>query len=152
MIKITEVSKPRREPTKKELRNGATKWKLSHLPADADRDAFTKFITPLAKIKAGTLDPWEGLSTAQVQEIVDETYGPGAWAFLCGRQRCGVVWSVLYLLFQPALHLLTEHRLHIAFKAGEMLLRQRQLILLRLVLRKRTHSLQLKLQQLWRFI
>src|SRR6266511_3720168 len=38
------------EPTKKELCNGANKWKLSHLPADTDCDAFTKYITPL--------DPW----------------------------------------------------------------------------------------------
>jgi hypothetical protein len=91
MIKITEASKPRREPTKKELRNGANKWKLSHLPADADRDAFTKYVTPLAKIKAGTLDPWEGLSTAQVQEIVDHTYGPRRFSVDDNDVWCGLV-------------------------------------------------------------
>ena len=91
MIKITELSKPHHEPTKKELCNGANKWKLSHLPADTDCDAFTKYITPLAKIKAGTLDPWEGLSTAQVQEIVDNIYGPGHFSVDNNDVWCGVV-------------------------------------------------------------
>jgi hypothetical protein len=91
MINIKEVSKPRREQTKKELRNGANKWKLSHLPADADRDAFTKYVTPLAKIKAGMLDPWEGLSTAQVQRIVDDIYGPGHFSVDDDDVWCGLV-------------------------------------------------------------
>jgi hypothetical protein len=91
MIKITEPTKPSRELTKKELRNGANKWKLSHLPSDADQDAFTKYVTPLAKIKAGTLDPWEGLSTAQIQEIVDDVYGPGRFPVEDNDVWCGLV-------------------------------------------------------------
>lgn len=75
MIRITEGPKPSREPTKKELRGGSNKWQLKHLPEGADPDAFTSMVAPLAKIKAGTLDPWANLSVPQIQGIVDDVYG-----------------------------------------------------------------------------
>lgn len=91
MIRITESTKPSREPTKKELRGGANKWQLKHLPEGADSDAFTLLVTPLAKIKAGTLDPWASLTTMHIQDIVDDVYGPGRFKVEDDDVWCGLV-------------------------------------------------------------
>ena len=61
--------------TKKAQRGGALKWTLNHLPYGTS-SAFTELLVPLAKIKAGTLDAWEGLSPQHIQHLVDVTY-PG---------------------------------------------------------------------------
>lgn len=63
------------QSTKKAQRGGASKWTLNHLPSGTSA-AFTESLVPLAKIKAGTLDAWEGLSPQQIQHLVDVTY-PG---------------------------------------------------------------------------
>lgn len=63
------------QSTKKAQRGGASKWTLNHLPAGTSA-AFTESLVPLAKVKAGTLDAWEGLSLQQIQDLVDVTY-PG---------------------------------------------------------------------------
>jgi hypothetical protein len=91
MIRITEGPKPSREPTKKQLRGGANKWQLKHLPEGADPDAFTSMVTPLAKIKAGTLEPWASLSVVQIQEIVEDVYGPGRFTVEDEDMWCGLV-------------------------------------------------------------
>jgi hypothetical protein len=61
------------QSTKKAQRGGASKWTLSHLPSGTSA-AFTESLVPLAKIKVGTLDAWEGLSLQQIQHLVDATY------------------------------------------------------------------------------
>jgi hypothetical protein len=61
--------------TKKAQRGGALKWTLNHLPVGTST-AFTESLVPLAKIKAGSLDAWEGLTPQQIQQLVDVTY-PG---------------------------------------------------------------------------
>ena len=63
------------QSTKKAQRGGALKWTLNHLPYGTS-SAFTELLVPLAKIKAGTLDAWEGLSPQHIQHLVDVTY-PG---------------------------------------------------------------------------
>jgi hypothetical protein len=61
---------------------------------------------PLAKIKAGTLDDWEGLSSQQIQHLVDVTY-PGeeyiiedddVWS---GLVRFTILLVLLLTLFHP---------------------------------------------------
>ncbi|KAM6496627.1 hypothetical protein JOM56_007100 [Amanita muscaria] len=75
MIKIEEIDviQPK---TLKESRGGADKWTEHHLPSDAKAD-FKDMVVPLAKKRAGNLEPWATLSTKDVQEIVDEVYGAG---------------------------------------------------------------------------
>ncbi|KAM6489963.1 hypothetical protein JOM56_014542 [Amanita muscaria] len=75
MIKIEEINviQPK---TLKESRGGADKWTEHHLPSDAKAD-FKDVVVPLAKKRAGNLEPWATLSTKDVQEIVDEVYGAG---------------------------------------------------------------------------
>jgi hypothetical protein len=63
------------QSTKKAQRGGASKWTLNHLPFGTST-AFTEVLVPLAKIKAGTLDAWEGLSPQQIQYLIDVAY-PG---------------------------------------------------------------------------
>jgi hypothetical protein len=63
------------QSTKKAQRGGAPKWTLNHLPFGTST-AFTESLVPLAKIKAGTLDAWEGLSPQLLQPLVDVIY-PG---------------------------------------------------------------------------
>ena len=63
------------QSTKKAQHGGASKWTLNHLPSGTSA-AFTESLVPLVKIKAGTLDAWEGLSPQQIQHLVDVTY-PG---------------------------------------------------------------------------
>ena len=38
---------------------------------------FTEKVAPLARKKAGTLDPWSNLNVDKVQTIVDHVYGTG---------------------------------------------------------------------------
>jgi hypothetical protein len=119
MIHITEGSKPSHEPTKKELQGGTTKWNLKHLPKGADSDAFTTMVTPFVKIKAGTLEPWATLSSAQIQEIIDNVYGPEHFTVeeddvWCGLVSIGDSYSILILLSR------SFGRLPIAFKIGAM--------------------------------
>jgi hypothetical protein len=61
--------------TKKAQCGGASKWTLNHLPSGTSA-VFTEFLVPAAKIMAGTLDAWEGLSTQRIQNLVDVIY-PG---------------------------------------------------------------------------
>ncbi|KDR68743.1 hypothetical protein GALMADRAFT_1026983 [Galerina marginata CBS 339.88] len=71
-IKISD-SKPMTQSTKRAQRGGATKWKLDHLPSGTSA-AFTESLAPLAKIKVGALDAWEGLSSDQIQHLVDTIF------------------------------------------------------------------------------
>ncbi|CAK5272540.1 unnamed protein product [Mycena citricolor] len=71
----TVVSKPE---TKKAVRGGTAKWTLRNLPEGTDEE-FTNEVVPLAREKAGTLPPWEGLTEKQLQEIVDKVYGKGQY-------------------------------------------------------------------------
>lgn len=65
--------------SKKEVRGGAEKWNLSHLPPGTSDD-FTKYVVPMARLKAGTLLPWGDLSASQIQVIIDEVYKEGLYA------------------------------------------------------------------------
>jgi hypothetical protein len=60
--------------TLKEAHGGSNKWALKHLPTGT-ADCFTNDVVPLARQKAGTLDPWDNLSIQQVQDILDKVYG-----------------------------------------------------------------------------
>ncbi|KAM6491820.1 hypothetical protein JOM56_012679 [Amanita muscaria] len=75
LIKVEEnpIFQPK---TLKESRGGADKWTEQHLPPDA-KAAYKDSVVPLAKKRAGNLDPWAMLSTKDVQEIVDKVYGVG---------------------------------------------------------------------------
>ncbi|KAG6818470.1 hypothetical protein H0H93_004739, partial [Arthromyces matolae] len=77
MVKIT--STPFVPRTQKELRGGRDKWSLVHLPDDYAREKFSDIVVLLAKQKAGTRAPWAGLSTSDIQEIVDATFGKGEY-------------------------------------------------------------------------
>ena len=75
----------------KEARGGDNKWALKHLPEQA-RIPYTTFVVPLARKKAGSLDPWENLTVEQIQSIVDDVFGKekykvtgdGVWYGLVG--------------------------------------------------------------------
>ncbi|KAG6905028.1 hypothetical protein DXG01_005542, partial [Tephrocybe rancida] len=75
--KLVSLINVRRSPphvlsaTKKEARGGAQKWTQAHLP-DGTATLFKSSVVPLARIKAGTKAPWVGLTTDEIQAIVDE--------------------------------------------------------------------------------
>ncbi|KAJ7764025.1 hypothetical protein DFH07DRAFT_956294 [Mycena maculata] len=77
--------------TRKELRGGAAKWTLKHLPPGT-ADEFTNEVVPLCRQLAGTLTPWSGLTVKQIQDIVNQVYGENvhevtkesAWVGLVG--------------------------------------------------------------------
>jgi len=76
-VKVEENPTVPRKPLK-EMRDGDDKWKLRHLSDDANIQAlFTEKVAPLARKKAGTLDPWSNLNVDEVQTIVDCVYGTG---------------------------------------------------------------------------
>ncbi|KAG6839324.1 hypothetical protein C0991_003651, partial [Blastosporella zonata] len=60
--------------TRKEARGGAKKWTLSHLPNGTIK-LFQDAVVPFACIKAGTKAPWAGLTTGDIQAIVDKVFG-----------------------------------------------------------------------------
>jgi hypothetical protein len=64
-----------------------------HLPQGA-ASGFTDYVAPLAKIKAGTLAAWEGLSSVQIQTLVDTVYGPKTYIV-----KHDDVWCDLVLFF-----------------------------------------------------
>lgn len=79
------------QPTKKEARNGDLKWRLAHLPPGTDT-AFTNHVVPLAKAKAGEqVIAWSELGVPQIQEIIDEVYGPGCHTVVANDVWCGLV-------------------------------------------------------------
>lgn len=81
------------QQTKKALRGGSKKWTLSHLPAGTST-AFTESLVSLAKIKAGTLRPWSGLSCEQVQELVDGVFGERMHVIRDDDVWCGLVSNI----------------------------------------------------------
>jgi len=114
-IRRTEGLKPLREPTK-ESEHDADKWQPRDLPVGADDDAMTKMVIPLAKIKAGTLGPWENLLTGQVQEIIDKVYGSG-----CFEVEDEDVWCGWYVPKGALPHnFQLYYRLGITFKTGNI--------------------------------
>lgn len=60
--------------TLKEARGGDDNWALKHLPEQA-RIPYTNIVVPLARKKAGSLDPWESLTVEHIQDIVDHVFG-----------------------------------------------------------------------------
>ncbi|KAF9553010.1 hypothetical protein CPC08DRAFT_767856 [Agrocybe pediades] len=68
-IKISDTRSAGERMTKKAQRGGKDKWTLDHLPPGTT-DVFTDTLIPIARLKAGTQDPWIGLSVAQVQSMV----------------------------------------------------------------------------------
>ncbi|KAF8799163.1 hypothetical protein BYT27DRAFT_7071855, partial [Phlegmacium glaucopus] len=90
LIKITD-SKPKAQPTKKTIRNGAKKWRLDHLPPGTDQ-AFTKYVVPLMKAKAGELEhPWAELSILQIQDMVNKVFGADTHAVVNEDVWCGLI-------------------------------------------------------------
>ncbi|KAJ6457472.1 hypothetical protein C8R47DRAFT_1164089 [Mycena vitilis] len=72
LIAITAVAP--KQPTKKAVRNGNTKWTLKDLPVGT-AERFTNEVAPLAKELTGEFDPWEGPSVKQVQHTVNRVFG-----------------------------------------------------------------------------
>ncbi|KAF8155159.1 hypothetical protein K438DRAFT_1777867 [Mycena galopus ATCC 62051] len=66
---------------RKQVRGGAAKWSLKHLPANTT-DQFTNEVVPLARELLGTAGdkPWGKLTVPQIQAIVDKVYGKGCHA------------------------------------------------------------------------
>ncbi|KAG6825115.1 hypothetical protein H0H92_004666 [Tricholoma furcatifolium] len=89
MVKIT--SKPFVPKTQKELRGGKKKWNLDHLPDERAREGFRNTMVYLVKEKAGTLAPWAGLSTKEVQEIVNIVFGEGEYSVTSSDAWTGLV-------------------------------------------------------------
>ncbi|KAF9546121.1 hypothetical protein CPC08DRAFT_729969 [Agrocybe pediades] len=54
--------------SKKLQRGGKNKWTLGHLPPGT-KDVFTDTLVPIAKLKAGTGDPWMGLSFTHKSKV-----------------------------------------------------------------------------------
>ncbi|KAG6808816.1 hypothetical protein H0H92_002794 [Tricholoma furcatifolium] len=66
--------------TKTDLRGGAKKWNLDHLPnSSKTKSKFSNEVVPRAKQKVGTLAPWANLSTKDLQHIIDVVYGKGVY-------------------------------------------------------------------------
>lgn len=71
---ITIHPAPPRPLTAKEVRGGAAKWTLKHLPGGTSSE-FTDELVPLAIELAGSLPPWTKLTVKHVQDVVDRVYG-----------------------------------------------------------------------------
>jgi hypothetical protein len=65
--------------------------------SDADKDAFTKYVTPLAKIKAGTLDPWEASQLRTFRRLLITHMGLDVLRLKI--MMSGVVWSAHFSSF-----------------------------------------------------
>ncbi|KAJ7936187.1 hypothetical protein B0H13DRAFT_2453007 [Mycena leptocephala] len=64
------ISRPPKAPTLKDLRNGATKWTLDHLPEGA-RAKFRELMTPLAYVHMGQHpDPWGNFTDDETQSLI----------------------------------------------------------------------------------
>lgn len=83
--------------TLKQVRGGADKWALSHLPSEA-RIKFTNNVVPLARKKAGSLDPWENLTVEHVQDIMDIVFNQGKYKVSADNVFYGLVRSMLATL------------------------------------------------------
>ncbi|KAG6907094.1 hypothetical protein DXG01_010543 [Tephrocybe rancida] len=89
MIKVS-ASSHHAPTTKKAARGGSHKWTHSHLP-HGTVDLFKDSVVRLARIKAGMKEPWSGLTTIQVQEIVDEVFGDGKYQVTDTDVWCGLI-------------------------------------------------------------
>ena len=66
--------------TQKKQCGGARHWALHHLDnKDETAHRFTMEVIPKARELAGTLPPWKNPSSAQIQDIVNEVFGEGAY-------------------------------------------------------------------------
>ncbi|KAJ7823137.1 hypothetical protein B0H14DRAFT_3470230 [Mycena olivaceomarginata] len=80
-----------RPPTRRDLRGGAAKWKVVHLPPGTSTE-FADEVVPLIHELVGTLKPWEKPVLSSIQDIVDRVFGKdkylvtseSAWAGLVG--------------------------------------------------------------------
>ena len=70
------------------------------------RDIFTNALIPLLKIKAGTLEPWAGISSEHVQELVNTVFPEANHVVVDNDVWCGLVrhdsslfFSLILLLF-----------------------------------------------------
>ncbi|KAG6838529.1 hypothetical protein C0991_010893, partial [Blastosporella zonata] len=89
MIKVRRS--PQRVPTtRKEARGGAKKWTLSHLPNGTIK-LFQDAVVPFACIKAGTKAPWAGLTTGDVQAIMDKVFGEDEHLVTENDVWCGLI-------------------------------------------------------------
>ncbi|KAG6824705.1 hypothetical protein H0H92_006092, partial [Tricholoma furcatifolium] len=75
--------------TKTELRGGAKKWNLSHIPAEA-KIKFSEEVVPSAKAVVGTLSPWATIDSKSLQKIMNEVFGEGVYEV-----RTGDAWNGL---------------------------------------------------------
>ncbi|KAG6908414.1 hypothetical protein DXG01_004707 [Tephrocybe rancida] len=89
MIKVL-ASSHHAPTTKKAACGGSHKWTHSHL-RHGTVALFKDSVVRLARIKAGTKEPWSGLTTTQVQEIVDEVFGAGKYHVTDTDVWCGLI-------------------------------------------------------------
>ena len=64
--------------TGRELRDGADKWTLKHLPPGTAA-RYTNEVVPLLKEIMGTKEPWKVVTVSEVQEAVDRVFGKGQY-------------------------------------------------------------------------
>ncbi|KAG6809099.1 hypothetical protein H0H92_001622 [Tricholoma furcatifolium] len=76
--------------TKKQIRGGANKWTHDHLPRGTV-EAFKTYVVRLARIQAGAMEPWAGLTTVQIQGIVDQVYGVDEYEVKENDVWCGLI-------------------------------------------------------------
>ena len=78
--KMTKIeANPEAQPkTLKEVRGGDDKWALKHLPEEA-RIRYTNEVVPLARKKAGSLNPWDQLTAENLQTLIDKVFGKGQY-------------------------------------------------------------------------
>ncbi|KAJ7917285.1 hypothetical protein B0H13DRAFT_2269550 [Mycena leptocephala] len=68
------ISRPPKAPTLKDLRNGATKWTLDHLPEGAG-SKFRELMTPLAYVHMGQHpDPWGNFTDDETQSLIVKVF------------------------------------------------------------------------------
>lgn len=96
MVKVEMDTVALRLKMLKEARGGNDKWNLGHLPKDTSI-TFTKEVIPLARKKAGCLEPWDNLTVEHVQEIVNKVFGPGTYQVAEDDAWYGLVSLVLSL-------------------------------------------------------
>ncbi|KAF8868320.1 hypothetical protein BD779DRAFT_1480573 [Infundibulicybe gibba] len=87
---LVQITPRHRPPTQKQVRDGAKKWTLTHLPANTSY-LFTSALTPLAREAAGCLEPWATLSVDDVQSLVDRVFKVGTFSVVKGEVWYGLL-------------------------------------------------------------
>ncbi|KAF8875364.1 hypothetical protein BD779DRAFT_1678266 [Infundibulicybe gibba] len=87
---LVQITPRHRPPTQKQVRDGAKKWTLTHLPPNTSY-LFTSALTPLTREAAGCLEPWATLSVDDVQSLVNRVFKVGTFSVVKGEVWYGLL-------------------------------------------------------------